>query len=82
MTTSPFKLTESGRDAIHFRSGRQRKGGKSSGSQERDRPPVEPMFDDAIAAVESMSRKIKDLARELNCLGYFDDEDDDRPRAA
>ncbi len=34
------------------------------------------------AAVNTiMSRRIKDLAREFNCLGFFDD-DDDRPRAA
>lgn len=38
--------------------------------------------EDAIEAVESMSRRIRDLARELNCLGYFDDDGDDRPRAA
>ena len=31
-------------------------------------------------AIETMSRRIDDLARELNCLGYFDD--DDGPRAA
>ena len=37
--------------------------------------------EDALAALDSMSRKIRDLARELNCLGYFDG-DDDRPRAA
>ena len=81
MNTSPFKATtESGRDAIPFRALRQRKGEQPGGSQEKDLGPVEPMFDDAIAAVESMSRKIKDLARELNCLGFFDD--DDGPRAA
>ncbi|MHC5113157.1 MAG: hypothetical protein ACYTGP_01855 [Planctomycetota bacterium] len=34
------------------------------------------------AAIEDMSRRIEDLARELNCLGFFDDDDDDRPRAA
>ena len=34
-------------------------------------------------AIEVMSRRIDDLARELNCLGHFDDDDDDRgPRAA
>ncbi len=34
------------------------------------------------AAVNTiMSRRIKDLAREFNCLGFFED-DDDRPRAA
>lgn len=39
--------------------------------------------DGAIDALEQVSRKIQDLARALNCLGYFDDEgDDDRPRAA
>ncbi len=31
-------------------------------------------------AVDTMSRRMKDLARELDCLGYFDD--DDSPRAA
>ena len=35
---------------------------------------------DALRAVESVSRRMEDLARELNCLGYFDD--DDTPRAA
>jgi len=34
------------------------------------------------AAIDDMSRRIEDLARELNCLGFFDDDDDDRPRAA
>ena len=38
--------------------------------------------EDALAAVESVSRRMEDLARELNCLGFFDDEDDDRPKAA
>lgn len=40
--------------------------------------------DDAAQAFESVSRQMKDLARELNCLGYFDDDDDDGdpPRAA
>ncbi|MHC5024063.1 MAG: hypothetical protein ACYTGG_09135 [Planctomycetota bacterium] len=28
------------------------------------------------------SRRMDDLARQHNCLGYFDDGDDDRPRAA
>lgn len=35
-----------------------------------------------LDAISQMSRRISDLARELNCLGYFDDPDDDRPRAA
>jgi hypothetical protein len=34
-----------------------------------------------LEAIDGMSRRIEDLARELNCLGYFD-RDDDRPRAA
>jgi len=37
--------------------------------------------DDVLEAFNSMSRRIKDLARELKCLGYFDD-DHDQPRAA
>lgn len=44
-------------------------------------PPSSP-GDEALAALESASRNIRDLARELNCLGYFDDADGDRPRAA
>jgi hypothetical protein len=36
----------------------------------------------ALAAIEHVSRRIDDLARELNCLGYFDDAFDDWPRAA
>jgi len=35
----------------------------------------------ALAALAQVSRRINDLARELRCLGYFDDGDD-RPRAA
>lgn len=38
--------------------------------------------DDLLNAFATVSRHIKDLARELKCLGYFDDEDHDRPRAA
>ena len=34
-----------------------------------------------LESLETMSRRIEDLARELNCLGYFDDGDDG-PRAA
>lgn len=32
-------------------------------------------------AIDDMSRRIDDLARELGCLGYFE-EPDDGPRAA
>lgn len=36
----------------------------------------------ALDAIDSISRRIDDLARELNLLGYFEDDDPDRPRAA
>ena len=38
--------------------------------------------DDLLNAFATVSRHIKDLARELKCLGYFEDDDHDRPRAA
>lgn len=38
--------------------------------------------DEVLAAFSNVSRRINDLARELKCLGYFEDEDNDRPRAA
>jgi len=53
---------------------------QSKGRRDDERPL--DSVEDVQAAVETISRKIKDLARELNCLGYFDDDDDDRPRAA
>ena len=37
--------------------------------------------DELLGVVDSISRRIDDLARELNCLGHFGD-DDDTPRAA
>ena len=36
----------------------------------------------ALQAIDSISRRIDDLARELNLLGHFPDDDPDRPRAA
>lgn len=36
----------------------------------------------AMEALDSMDRRIDHLARELNCLVYFSENDDDRPRAA
>ena len=39
-------------------------------------------MDDMLAAVDDISRRINDLARELHCLGYFDDPNSDLPRAA
>ena len=35
---------------------------------------------DIFEALEAVSRRMEDLAREFDCLGYFDD--DDGPRAA
>lgn len=35
-----------------------------------------------LEAIENMSRRIDDLARELKCLGHFDDDDDEGPKAA
>ena len=35
----------------------------------------------ALAALDNASRRMCDLARELDCLGFFDGGDD-RPRAA
>ena len=37
--------------------------------------------DEVMEAFANVSRRITDLARELKCLGYFDDNTD-RPRAA
>lgn len=37
--------------------------------------------EDVLAALDTMSRRIDDLARELNVMGHFDG-DDDGPRAA
>lgn len=39
-------------------------------------------IDDMMTTLDTVSRRIHDLARELKCLGYFDDENADRPRAA
>lgn len=36
---------------------------------------------EALDTIDRISRRIDLLARDLGCLGYFDD-DDDRPRAA
>jgi len=46
-----------------------------------DDPSLTATADEVLAAFASMSRRIEDLARELKCLGYFDDGED-RPRAA
>ena len=43
---------------------------------------AEELSQDILSALESMNRSIKNLARELNCLGFFDEDDDDDPKAA
>lgn len=44
---------------------------------------IETSADDVLSSIGSMSRRIDDLARQLNCLGYFEEGDgDDRPSAA
>jgi hypothetical protein len=48
----------------------------------RRNPGTPAVAEDVLAALEEVSRKMEDLARSLGCLGHFDDDDDDRPRAA
>lgn len=49
-------------------------------------PPRQPRIGlstgELLNAINSMSRRMDDLARQLNCFGHFNDEDDDAPRAA
>lgn len=69
-------------EPIPFPGGRS--DGRSSPPTRRDATdsakPRDPTGD-ALAALANVSRRINDLARELKCLGYFDDGED-RPRAA
>jgi hypothetical protein len=64
-------------DPIPFPADLAEKLSEQSGDAASLRESAEGVFD----AIDNMSRRIEDLARELNCLGYFDDDDDD-PRAA
>lgn len=70
------------RSAIPFRT---RPEAQADPSQKRPRQGdlrfLPQSADDVLATFDTMSRRITDLARELNCLGYFEN-DDDRPRAA
>lgn len=43
---------------------------------------TQPTDEEVFNAIENVSRRIEDLARELNCLGYFDDDGDDGPPRA
>ena len=38
--------------------------------------------DELLSAINTMSRRMDDLARQLNCFGHFNDDDNDAPRAA
>ena len=44
-------------------------------------PDVRKRGSDVLFAFEEVSRRMETLARQLECFGYFDD-DDDRPTAA
>ncbi|MHC4650947.1 MAG: hypothetical protein ACYTES_08830 [Planctomycetota bacterium] len=67
----PFPRTQPGSD-----SGREHQTAPDGSSG----APGRGSLSDALDALESVSRRMEDLARALGCLGYFDD--DDRPRAA
>jgi hypothetical protein len=53
---------------------------QAQGRPEPGSADADDSVSEALEALESVSRRMKDLARALGCLGYFDD--DDRPRAA
>ena len=54
---------------------------RSQGQPEtRPEEAGEDAVSEVLDALDSVSRRMEDLARALGCLGYFDD--DDRPRAA
>jgi hypothetical protein len=38
--------------------------------------------DRTLRALENVSRRLDDLARRLNCLGFYEETDPNRPRAA
>ncbi len=64
------------RDRVVARRSRAGVGG-SAGDADSPRDPA----GEVLAAFADVSRRIEHLARELKCLGYFDDGHD-RPRAA
>ena len=53
-----------------------------SGQLSPGRPRIGLSTDELLSAINSMSRRMDDLARQLNCFGHFNDDDDDGPRAA
>ena len=47
-----------------------------------DQPRIGLSTADLLNAINSMSHRMDDLARQLNCFGHFNNDDDDSPRAA
>ena len=68
---APLRLTPH-----HSKSDSKRTSVRGKAAKQRD-----DANEELLGAFETISRRINDLARELKCLGYFDDEDN-RPRAA
>ena len=64
---------------LPFRSGAA---ASTSSSSDLDLTSLPKSAEEMFDALDTMSRRIDDLARELHCLGYFDDDGDDGPRAA
>lgn len=70
------------RGPIPFPTSRQASRSSASHGRPHSRPLMPESIDDMLATFDTMSRRINDLARELNCLGHFDDPNNDLPRAA
>ncbi len=68
-----------GKDSIPFPAEQSGSATGEPGSQEAP-AAGERSTADVLLAFEQVSRRMEDLARELGCMGFFDD--DDRPRAA
>ena len=59
--------------------------GRSVSDLDVDAPPESPVSrlgEQTIRTLDLINRRVEALARELNVLGYFESDDDDRPRAA
>jgi hypothetical protein len=84
MRTHHHRNDQTGRpEVIPFPAGTPCDGSIAASDDESSRFALTALPDSAghvLAAIENMSRRLEDLARELNCLGYF--EDDDFTRAA
>lgn len=79
---------------VHWRNSRNDTDGslafpRGTADIETTREPVRPDLtglpvsaDQVYETIDEFSRRIDDLARELECLGFFDDPGGDTPRAA